>query len=124
MGPSRLGKTDWARSHGTHIYMGTQFNLRDWNSEAAYLVLDDVAFKYIGGHRKGLWGAQKEVVISDKYMKKKTYKWGKPCIFVCNEDDDFRENSDLKRSEIEWYFANSVIVEVTQKMYITDGEYI
>jgi len=107
--------------------MGSQFNLRDWDSEARYLVLDDCSFKYVGGHRKGLWGAQREVVISDKYMKKKTYKWGKPTIFVCNRDNDFRtilndRGSDtyLSEAEMEWYMENTVFVEITNKMYIVD----
>lgn len=37
---------------------------------------------------KPFFGAQKEFILCDKYMKKRRVKWGKPCIFLCNDDND------------------------------------
>lgn len=107
--------------------MAGLFNLDAWDEEAKYLILDDISFKHIGGHRKTLWGAQKEVVLTDKFRRKRSYKWGKPMIFLCNRSDDFRYLMDDNRrnpslyltdSEMDWYLANSVVVEIDNKMYI------
>jgi len=99
------------------------WNLSAWDGEAQYLLLDDVSFKHIGGSRKGLWGAQKEIVLDGKYMRRKSYKWGKPLIFLCNEDNYYRTlvnergGSYLSPSEMDWYDANSVVVHIDRKMY-------
>jgi len=46
VGPSRIGKTTWARSLGSHMYMGGGFNLDDWKSDVEYLVCDDITWQY------------------------------------------------------------------------------
>lgn len=124
VGPTRLGKTEWARSLGRHIYMCGMFNLSVWDDQAAYLVIDDIAFDYIGGCRKVLWGSQKELTLTDKFMRKRAVKWGKPMIYLCNRDSDFRfmldksgKNKLLSIAEEEYYTENSVIVEVDNKLY-------
>ena len=56
------------------------FDLNVWDNDAEYLVLDDIPFDYIGGSgmRKALWGGQREIVLSDKFHRKRTVTWGKP----------------------------------------------
>lgn len=104
------------------------WNLSAWDSEADYLLLDDVSFKHIGGSRKGIWGAQKEIVLDGKYMRRKSYKWGKPLIFLCNEDNFYRTLKNdrglsyLTDHEMDWYDANSVVVEITRRMYLTEED--
>jgi hypothetical protein len=124
VGATRLGKTEWARSLGRHIYMCGLFNLAVWDNEAEYLVWDDMSFDKIGGVRKGLWGAQKELTLHDKFARKRSVKWGKPMIFLCNKDNDFRymldksgRNKLLSLDETEWYEDNCVIVEVNTRLY-------
>lgn len=122
VGPTRLGKTEWARSLGRHIYMCGLFNLSVWDNDAEYLVIDDISFEFMGGSRKSLWGSQKELTLTDKFARKRSVKWGKPMIFLCNGDNDFRYlyvkgNKYLNELEIEYYEANSVIVEVQNKLY-------
>lgn len=105
--------------------MAGLFNLDVWDAEAQYLILDDISFKHIGGARKTLWGAQKEIVLTDKFRRKASYKWGKPMIFLCNEDNDFRYLMEgtrfptpyLSESELTWYKENSVIVEINTRLY-------
>lgn len=123
-GPTRLGKTEWARSLGRHIYMCGMFNLSMWDDRAEYLVIDDINFEFFTpGGRKSLWGAQRELTLSDKYTKKKCINWGKPMIYLCNRDGDFRFALDskgkdvLSYSEKEWYEENTEIVELTTRLY-------
>lgn len=105
------------------------FNLDKWDNDAEYLVLDDIGMQYIGGHRKALWGAQKEIVLTDKYRKKRSVKWNKPMIFLGNASDDPRNGlcQDMGHSkdramfvdyrEKEWYLDNCVVVDVRARMY-------
>jgi hypothetical protein len=85
VGPSRIGKTEWARSLGPHIYMNGLFNLDDWNNEANYLIIDDIELQFLQP-KKALFFAQKTFVTTDKYKKKHTIKWGKPLLYLCNTE--------------------------------------
>jgi len=66
-----LGKTEWARSYGRHIYMEGVWNLSVWDKEAEYLLLDDVPFKKMGDARKGLWGGERLTRCGAAKLKKK-----------------------------------------------------
>lgn len=74
-------------------------DLSTWDSEAEYLILDDIEWEYLP-NKKPLLFCQKEFVLTDKYRKKKTVKWGKPSIYICNPDmnkyhtlsKDFQDN--------------------------------
>lgn len=124
VGPTRLGKTDWARTLGRHIYMCNTFNLSKWDNEAEYLIIDDIHFCSMAEYgRKALWGAQREITLVDKWHKKKVVQWGRPLIFLCNDGEDFRYMEDkrgkpvLRNAEMEWYKDNCVIVEVRNKLF-------
>jgi len=105
------------------MYMCGLWNIDVWDAQAKYLRMDDISFDFIGGSRKALWGAQKELVVTGKYRKNRSVAWGKPLIFCCNEANDFRFMLDkrggsyLDASEKQWYIDNAVIVEITTRMY-------
>jgi len=128
VGASRLGKTEFARSIGRHIYMEGIWNLAVWDKEAEYLLLDDVPFKKLGAQRKGIWGAQKEIGVTGKWQRDRNIKWGKPMIFCCNADNFYRDlmnergGSYLSPSELDWYDANSLVVHIDRKMYLTETD--
>lgn len=94
------------------------FNLNVWDNDAEYLILDDIPFEFIGGGgmRKALWGSQKELTLSDKFLRKRSVKWNKPMIILCNGGEDYR----FKTSgyEKEWYDGNSHVVEINEKLWI------
>ena len=122
VGPTRTGKTEWARSLGRHIYMCGLFNLSAWDNEAEYLVIDDISFEFMGGSRKALWGSQRELTLTDKFCRKRSIRWGKPMIVLCNPEDDYRYlyvkgHKYLNDVEVEYYTENSVIVEVRNKLF-------
>lgn len=103
------------------------WNLEVWDDGADYLVIDDVDFDFFTGGismRKALWGAQKEFSVTDKFKRKRQIKWGKPMIWICNEDDDpfvmLNKRGDaflLKGSTRDWYEANCKKVVIAQPLY-------
>jgi len=85
------------------------FNLDDWNANAQYMILDDMEFEFIPA-RKPLFFAQKDFVLTDKYRKKKTVKFGKPVIYLCNNVPDWDKYRDP-------YLDNVIIVQIHDKLY-------
>lgn len=111
VGPTRLGKTEWARSLGHHMYFNHMANFKeDWDDSAKYIIFDDFEWDYIP-NKKGFFGAQSEFQISGRYMKVKTVKWGKCCIYLCNN------HPDIKLEDRHWYNNNCEIVLVNNKFY-------
>lgn len=108
IGPSRIGKTAWARSLGPHMYFNTYINLDRWNDNAKYIILDDFTIevdKYLPSW-KCFFGSQEEFTLTDKYRSKRTVKWGKPLIWLNNED--FK----VSLSTYTYIHLNSKIIEI------------
>lgn len=112
-GPSRIGKTEWARSLGRHTYWYGQPNIDTWDDGAEYLIMDDFSpdiAKYMPMW-KGFFGAQKELNITQKYRGIYTKKYGKPLLWLCNSIPIM---TDAMR---EWMNENAIIVFIYDKMY-------
>lgn len=109
-GPTRLGKTDWARAVGPHMYFNGMFDLSAWSDNAAYAVFDDFDDWAQWRSWKQWLGAQHEFTVTDKYMRKRTIRWGKPCILLSNDLPIFKD--------MIWLRANCFVVEVLNKMFI------
>jgi len=111
-GPSRMGKTQLARSLGLHWYMQGMWSLDEYSDDADYGVIDDFdweQFKKYG--YKGLLGLQFELVVTDKYRGKRTIKHGKPVIFVTNELPVFTVG------EWDWLEKNVMFMNVLNKLF-------
>ena len=96
------------------MYFCGMFNIEDWDPDAAYIIIDDFNIKFCPWW-KCVLGAQKTFVLTDKYRKKRTVKWGKPCIWLCNRDDDPR--GALSGAELEWFRANVVEVDIYSPLF-------
>lgn len=108
--PSRYGKTEWARSLGHHMYFNSMVNFKsDWDDSAQYIIFDDIDWEYLP-NKKCFFGGQKEFVITDKYSAKRTVKWGKVCIYLCNSLPDFKRDSS-------WYDVNCKIVSLVNPLF-------
>jgi len=95
------------------MYYNGLFNLDDWDGETNYIILDDFDIKFFPNW-KSFIGCQKQFTVTDKYRGKRTVKWGKPCIWLNN--DDPRES--LSRSQSIWLEANTVILNIgSNKLY-------
>lgn len=110
-GPSRLGKTDLARSLGTHWYMCTAWNVDCYSDNAEYGVLDDIEWPGLQRYYKGIMGLQAHVTVTDKYKKKSVIRGGKPVIILSNELPVFTVQEAL------WLEANVNFVHVGRRLY-------
>lgn len=110
-GASRMGKTELARSIGTHWYMQGTWNLERYDDDADYGVLDDIPWENLQRYYKGIMGLQKDVTVTDKYRRKTVIKGGKPVIVVSNNIPDF------STEEKNWLDMNVVFVGIHEKVY-------
>jgi len=110
-GPTRIGKTLWARSLGKHAYFPGLFMLEGFNpKETQYAVFDDMldGIKSIPNFKYWL-GGQKEFVVGDKYMRKQRIEWNKPSILISNSDP--RIGCCL--NDVSWLEGNCIFLEIT-----------
>lgn len=113
-GPSRLGKTVWARSLGKHAYYGGLFSLDEPLEGVSYAIFDDFGgLKFLPTFKFWL-GHQKQFYVTDKYKGKKLIDWGKPSIWLSNSNP--LEEFGLKAEDVEWLQANCTVIELTMKV--------
>lgn len=108
-GPSRLGKTEWARSIGRHMYFNGMLDLQIWDDDAEYIILDDWWDWAKLTLYKQFIGAQRTFTLTDKYRKKMTVNFGKPCIVLANELPAF--------ADMNWVRANSFILHAQTQFF-------
>lgn len=112
IGPTRTGKTLWARSLGPHAYFGGLFSLDESLKDVEYAVFDDMMGGLEFWHAYKFWlGAQKCFYATDKYKGKKLVYWGKPCIYVHNKDPRLDKGAD-----IEWLEGNCTFITVEESL--------
>lgn len=121
VGPSRTGKTEWARSLGRHIYWNGSIDLGVWDDEATYSIFDDFDWKFMP-FKKQFGGAQRQFVVTDKYRRKRTIMWGKPSIYLWNDDNDPWDGMSAR--EQDWWRANVVRVVITEQMFSIENVWV
>lgn len=72
-------------------------------SDVKYAVFDDFPWDTMKRFYKQWFGAQKIFTLTDKYRAKKTIKWGKPIIWLCNPDE-----YDHRPIVSDWMSANTI----------------
>lgn len=122
-GPSKTGKTTWARMIGDHMYHTEFFNAKQASlaETVAYAVFDDMkgGISGFGGWRNWM-GGQPTVQVKLLYKEPELLKWGKPLIWCNNRDprDQLREAVSIKyhgeqcEADIEWLEENCIFVHV------------
>jgi len=112
VGPSRLGKTQWARSLGRHMYWRGCTNVTKWDVKASYLVFDDIEWKFIP-QKKSLLTCMGAATVTDKYKGKKDIIVDKIAIVLLNEFDiDSIEESG-------YWKKNLCVVQVSEPLFDT-----
>lgn len=122
-GPSRLGKTVWARSLGRHLffpglYSGEEaYQMQDESIQ--YAVFDDIAggLKFFPNY-KAWFGGQRQMNVKKLFHDPKLMTWGRPVIWLCND----YPLTDLSDSEVAWFEANTVMVNITEKFVVVKDE--
>lgn len=120
-GPTKHGKTDLARHIGRHFHAGNDWSLDEILSigldNIDYGILDDIDWDHdlLKGSRYKAWlGCQDHFICSDKYTRKYSMKWGRPIIFLTNNDPV----EGLKTREYDWIQRNCVIQEINEGQHI------
>lgn len=115
-GESRLGKTVWARSLGSHLYtigMNSGAELAK-APEVDYAVFDDMrgGIKMFPSFKEWL-GAQAYVTVKQLYREPKATRWGKPCIWLANTDPRL----EMDPSDVTWIEANCLFVDLIYPLF-------
>jgi len=112
-GRTRTGKTCWARSLGRHIHHANTINMERHSDDVDYAVFDDLGGGLRGLDYKAWLGGQHHFNITDKYMKKKSITWGKPGIYIANQNP-----FDVERGvDLDWLAENAVCVHIDRPMF-------
>lgn len=114
IGPSRMGKTVWARSLSQkHVYFGGLFSLDEFVEDVDYAVFDDLQGGLEFFHAYKFWlGHQQQFFATDKYRSKKLIHWGKPAIYCSNTDPRADKGADA-----DWLDANCLFVFIDTPLF-------
>ncbi|DBA06675.1 TPA_asm: Rep [Welwitschia mirabilis associated geminivirus B] len=113
-GPSRTGKTEWARSLGRHNYFCGHIDLGQYDQLAQYNVIDDIQLRYCK-YMKELIGAQKDWTANPKYKPTITIPGGIPAIVLCNPDMSW--DNEIYPPLREWFDVNAVFVTINEPLF-------
>lgn len=115
-GPSKIGKTLWARSLGSHLYFAGLFSGREVMNglaTAEYAVFDDMqgGIKFFHGWKNWL-GCQSNFQVKVMYKDPQLIEWGRPSIWVANRDprDEMRDDVRFTQGDIDWLEANCTFI--------------
>lgn len=121
-GPSRTGKTTWARSLGAHVYFERLMSGKvalDNVADAEYAVFDDCSITHTPGW-KSWFGAQAVIGIRALYRDTQYVNWNKPIIWCANRDPRIDMQNDVNderrhnffQDDIDWINANCIFIYV------------
>ncbi|KAG1884914.1 hypothetical protein F4604DRAFT_1918580 [Suillus subluteus] len=107
-GPSRTGKTTWAKNlGGTFAYMGNHFNVDEFHPRIDYLIFDDICGGLDGLPSYKSWlGCQARFHVTDKYRAKTSIEWGRLCVYLSNHDP--RKGPRVSAADRDWLGQNLV----------------
>lgn len=119
IGDSRMGKTDWARSLGCHIFFPGMFSaatVLESGPAVKYAVFDDMrgGIQFFPAWKEWL-GGQREISVRKLHNDAVTWHWGRPCIWTCNRDprlDMQREKSGFFEDDVTWLEANCIFIDI------------
>ncbi|QCW23732.1 MAG: replication-associated protein [Genomoviridae sp.] len=120
-GPSRTGKTLWARSLGRHIYcIGLVSGDEQIKApDVDYAVYDDIrgGMKFFHSFKEWM-GAQTYVTVKRLYKEPKLVRWGKPSIWLSNTDPRL----DMDPSDASWMEDNAVFIDISEPIFRASTE--
>lgn len=77
-----------------------------------YAVFDDMQGGFDFFHAYKFWlGCQDEFTVTDKYKGKRTIKWGRPSIWLCNNDPS------SEKVDWDWIEGNCTIIRLTEPIF-------
>jgi len=120
-GPSRTGKTLWARSLGKHLYCLGLVSGEECERAPVvdYAVFDDIrgGIKFFHAFKEWM-GAQQFVTVKRLYRDPKLTEWGKPAVWIANEDPRLC----MDATDVSWLNDNCIFVEITDPIFRANTE--
>ncbi|HUD05853.1 MAG TPA: hypothetical protein VMR18_03000 [Candidatus Saccharimonadales bacterium] len=119
VGPTLLGKTQWARSLGRHIYWKGSINVKNLttNRDYQYIVIDDIDWQYIPEViKKNVLLGTGDATVVQKYMAPTDIYQNKPCIFIMNPLDESYDQLGYFFNSGYWA-ANTVVIKIKHKLF-------
>jgi len=120
-GPTRVGKTVWARSLGEHIYFCGLYSGSEAMrfAEVGYAVFDDMGgLKYVPQFKNWL-GGQMQFQVKQLYRDPTIISWGKPSIWLANNDP---RDEDITSVDREWLEGNCDFIYVGETIFHANTE--
>lgn len=119
IGPSRTGKTSLISLLGDFSYFKNIWSVDNWESLAAFTVMDDMD---AGDEGKGLsfcwykpfFGAQDAITVTDKFKPKQDIVNGKPLVWINNYD--YKETFQSKTAQ-DYIEKNMDIVYIDRPLF-------
>lgn len=115
-GPSRTGKTSWARSLGSHLYMMGRLDptLLLSKMDESFVIFDDfncddIPKNQLSSSWKSFLGCQSVVTLRELYRNPKMIEWKIPTIWICNQIPEFPDRDFVN--------LNCIFVHVTGSLY-------
>lgn len=116
-----MGKTLWSRSLGRHLYFCGLYSYAEAvkADTAEYAVFDDIqgGFKFFHGFKNWL-GCQFQFQIKGLYKDPQMLYWGKPCIWLSNNDPA----SELSNDDYTWLCGNACIMYIDTPIFHANTE--
>uniref|UniRef100_A0A8E7G1T8 Replication-associated protein n=1 Tax=Turdus hortulorum Genomoviridae sp. TaxID=2814995 RepID=A0A8E7G1T8_9VIRU len=110
--------SDWVRDNlgpreGSHAYFGGLFCLDESVTDVDYAVFDDMqgGLEFFHGYKFWL-GCQSQFYATDKYKGKKLIDWGRPSIWLSNEDPRHDKGAD-----VDWLNGNCIFVRLMAPIF-------
>ena len=95
---------------GKHAYFQGMFNLQELDNEADYAIFDDLIGDLESFKQYKQWfGCKQEFTTTDKYARKRKIIWGKPSIWLSNNDPRASPHIDL-----DWWDKNVITCNITK----------
>nr|AHM88378.1 replication associated protein [Sugarcane streak Reunion virus] len=122
LGPTRTGKSTWARSLGRHNYWQNNVDWSCYDEDSVYNVIDDIPFKFCPCWKQ-LIGCQKDYVVNPKYGKKRRVaKTSIPSIILANEDEDWLKV--MSPGQLDYFHQNCVVYIMEEGERFFGGELV
>nr|UBQ66256.1 Rep protein [finch CRESS-DNA virus] len=108
---------------GAHNYFGGLFNIDDFSESAEYAIFDDISggFGFFPGYKNWM-GGQFQFTVTDKFKHKRTVRWGKPSIWICNRDPRHDAYKSGGEPDWAWMEGNCDFIEVTETIFHASTE--
>ncbi|QNI80862.1 replication associated protein [Byrsonima crassifolia associated gemycircularvirus] len=111
-GPTRMGKSVFARKLGRYCLMAGRLSVKHFKKDCEYMILDDLEEGLPKQYKLLLQGAPL-INWTDKYMKGEQIAWGRPCIYLSN--DNPLENPP-RHVDTKWLQGNCIIIHVDRPL--------